>query len=220
MSDEAPTYDAAVVLGSRPVDGGAWELPEHVYHSLDRAVALYRSGRVRHIVVSGKWTFNFDILGIRQPFTEGARMAEYLGRKGVPARDILCETVSKDAISNLYYLKREIFGPAGLRRLIFIAAGPRLARIEFLSRRILGADFVLTFETDGRSAAVPTGSEQRRLALQAAFLEPMRDGDEGWLDGRFYNGPYYDEVRASVLHKAAQEPYIRFATVRHERTGR
>lgn len=207
MPDNDHAYDAAVILGSRPVDGTVWELPAHVYQSLDRAVALYRQKTVHHIVVSGKWTINFDILGIRQPFTECDRMAEYLERHGIPPQAILREAESMDAISNLYYLKRHIFEPKAFRRLLFIAAGPRLARIEFLSKRILGPGYSLEYDSIGPRPGIPSESEARRSALQAAFLEPMRDGDDSWLDGRFYTGPYYDNVRTEVMRKADMEPY-------------
>ena len=93
MPDNKHVFDAAVVLGNRPVDGTVWELPEHVYQSLGLAVAMYRNNETRYIVVAGKWTLNFDILGIRQQFTEYEKMAEYLESKGIPAEAILRETV-------------------------------------------------------------------------------------------------------------------------------
>ena len=71
-------YDTAVILGSRPLDGKTWRFSSHVYHSLDRAIELYNQKAVSSITVSGKWTLNFDILHITQPFTEADRMADYL----------------------------------------------------------------------------------------------------------------------------------------------
>jgi|GEM_PF-1169314 uncharacterized SAM-binding protein YcdF (DUF218 family) len=204
-------YDTAVILGSRPRDGKTWRFPSHVYYSLDRAVELYNKKKISFITVSGKWTLNFDVLHITQPFTECEKMADYLLAKGIPDNAILRESESKDTISNIYYLKRQIFESKGLRSLLFIAAEPRLPRIEFLCQRILGPTYSLHFEAVAYAQDEVSPNEQRTLTKQTAFLAPMKDGDDAWLDGKFYVGPYYDAVRNRVIERAAHEPLLYLA---------
>ncbi len=210
-ADIVTHYDTAVILGSRPSDGKTWRFPSHIYYSLDRAIELYNQKIISSITVSGKWTLNFDVLHITQPFTECDKMADYLLAKDIPADAILRESESKDTISNIYYLKRRVFQPKGLRSLLFIAAEPRLLRIEFLCRRILGSTYAPYFEAVAYGPDEVSPNEQHTLAKQAAFLAPMKDGDDKWLDGKFYVGPYYDAVRDRVVERATHEPLLYLA---------
>ena len=201
----------AVILGSRPYDGKTWQFPSHIYNSLDRAIDLYKQKFISLIVVSGKWTINFDVLHIKQPFKESDKMADYLIAKGIPSQAILRESESKDTISNIYYLKRKIFKPMGLINLLFIAAEPRLQRIEFLCQKILGPDYELRYEAVNFAPDEVSLNEKLTLARQAAFLKPMTAGNDKWLDGKFYTGPYYNNVRKRVLKRASTEPLIYLA---------
>ncbi|MBH0142681.1 YdcF family protein, partial [Pseudomonas syringae pv. tomato] len=51
LSDNAQTSDAAIVLGSKVTPDGVPSA--RLQARLDRAVELYRQGRVRNIIVSG-----------------------------------------------------------------------------------------------------------------------------------------------------------------------
>jgi hypothetical protein len=113
-----------------------------------------------------------------------------------------------DTISNLYYGKKQVFEPHELTKLHFIAAQPRLMRIEWLAHKILGTGYTLSSEGVGYLPEEVSGNEDATFAAQSEFLEPMREGDDAWLDGRFYNGPFYDAVQARVLEAAATEPFI------------
>jgi hypothetical protein len=139
------------------------------------------------------------------------KMAEYLQTRHVPTKDILRESESKDTISNIYYLKRQVFQPKGLKNLLFIAAEARLPRIEFLCKRILGPTYKLRFEAVTHTQGEVSPNEKQTLAKQAAFLAPMKDGDDTWLDNQFYIGPYYAAVRARVIERAALEPLLYLA---------
>lgn len=206
-------YDAVVILGSRPHNPETWEFPSHIYKSLDRAAELCNAGLARHIVTSGKWTINFDALNIEQPFTEAQAMADYLKAK-VPDQSILQESESKDTISNLYFLKRQIFEPYQLHDLHFVAAEGRLHRIKFLCRRILGPDYRCTFEGVGHGPGEVSRNEARTLRIQREFLAPMQDGEDKWLDGKFFDDPFYAKVRARVIRRAQLEPFLRYAKPR------
>lgn len=204
-------YDTAIVLGSRPLGPSDWGLPQHVYASLDRAANLYAEGKVRFITLSGKWTINFDILNIEQPFKECDAMADYLLMKNVPVKVILKEAESIDTISNLYYLKRQILIPNNFKKLLFIAGNTRLNRIEYLSKKILGPEYECSFEGVAILPSETSNNEAFTFKVQSEFLETMKDGDDSWLDDKFYDAPFYEAIRTRVKTTAADEPFIRLA---------
>lgn len=202
-------YDSVVVLGSRPLDVYAWKFPSHVYKSLDKAIELYEKKATKYITVSGKWTINFDILGITQPFRECDAMADYLLDHGIPAKAILREGDSKDTISNLYYLKRQIFKPKSLKTLLFIAAEPRLNRIRFLNEKILGPRYKLDYEGVAYLPGEVSINEGSILKIQTEFLATMADGDDAWLDGKFYEDLFYKRAKDRARERAFFEPVER-----------
>lgn len=204
-------YDAVAVLGSRPRDPKTWKFQPHIYATLTRAAELYKDGQTSYIAVSGKWTLNFDVLHITQPFKECDAMANYLKLLGIADDYILREAESKDTISNLYYLKRQIFEPKNLKKLHFITAEGRVTRVKFLCDRILGPDYALSFEGVAHAPEEISANEARTLDKQRAFLAPMKDGDDAWLDNKFYNDPYYKAVKQRVRERAAGEPFIHLA---------
>jgi uncharacterized SAM-binding protein YcdF (DUF218 family) len=204
-------HEAVVILGSRPYNPDTWEFPSHIYASLTRAAEMIKRKEAQYIAVSGKWTINFDILHIQQPFTECAAMANFLIEDGIPKELILQEAESKDTISNIYYLKRNVLKPNKLKKLHFISANERLSRVAFLCMRILGPKYDCTFEPVSAKPGEVSPNEARTLKTQAAFLKPMTDGDDAWLDERFFNDPFYDQVRARVLGRARLEPFMHLA---------
>lgn len=205
-------YDAIIILGSRPTNPASWAFPSHIYHALDRAVELIKQSHAQYVIVSGKWTINFDVLHIQQPFLECNAMADYLAERGVAEAKILRETESKDTISNFYYIKRAILKKyPQIRTLHFIAAEPRLERIAFLCQRILGPDYNCSFEGVAYKEGEVSPNEARTMRVQGEFLAPMQDGEDSWLDGKFFGDPFYDTVRARVIERAANEPFLPLA---------
>ena len=95
-------YDLAVVLGTRFTQD--YQLRQDLIDRLDRTAELYKQGRIKKILVSGRWTIWYDWLSITPPTTEAALMKQYLVAKGVSTRDITKESRSKDTIGNIYYL--------------------------------------------------------------------------------------------------------------------
>ncbi len=187
------TYDAIVVLGSQP-DPATWKFPKQVYDCLDRAMELLNQDNASHISVSGDHGIKLDNLNIKQPFKECDVLADYLLKRGVPSDKILKEGESRDTISNLYYLKTQVFIPQQMKYLLFVVAEFRIPRLQFLCKRILGKDYMCDFESIS-SKTGSTYNESHTLKIQSAFLEPMADGNHNWLDGKFYDAPMYQYWR-------------------------
>jgi len=197
-------YDAVVVAGYQP-DTTTWEFPEHVYKSLDKAKSLLESGRATHIVTAGKWSIAMDNRGLVQPFRECDAMADYLLAQGVPENKILREGFSKDTISNLYYLKTKIFMPKGYTKILFVAADFRIQRLEFLCKRILGAEYECDFEPVAAERN-STYNEPHAFKIQQEFLAPMKDGDHAWLADKFYSAPMYQYWAKHDRKKYVDQP--------------
>lgn len=83
----------ALVMGAAQYDG---EPSPALQRRLDRALALYRSGCVERVVVSGG----------NQPgdrFSEGEAGVRYLGDRGVPDEALAGETEARNSVENLRY---------------------------------------------------------------------------------------------------------------------
>lgn len=183
-------YDAVIVAGSQP-DTSAWEFPQQLYQCLDIAQSILESGQATYIITSGKWSIALDNIGLKQPFLECNKMAEYLISRGVPSNKILRESISKDTISNLYYLKTEILIPKNFKNILYITASFRVPRAEFLCKRILGNDYKVDF-VEVVSAPSASYNEPHTFKVQKDFLKPMQDGDHEWLADKFYSDPMYE----------------------------
>lgn len=185
-----PHYDAIIVLGSKP-DTTTWRFPAHVYATLDRAADLYRAGVAPFIILSGKWALSFDSQGITQPYRECDEMATYLAAHGVPADALLLEGESKDTISNLFYIKRQILAPRALRRALLITADFREQRIQYLAAKILGPAYTVAYHTVPSAPQERYPHEDETMRRTQQFLGDMPAGEDGFLDGTFYTAPYY-----------------------------
>lgn len=185
-------YDLIILLGTQP-DLTTWKLPEQINACLYRAKQLLDDSVAPYIVTSGKWSITVDTLNLRQPFYECDEMARLLAELGVAPEKILTERSSKDSISNLYYLKKEILIPRNARRLLFVVADFRIPRLQFLCERILGDGFDVDFEPI-KSEPGPSYNEPKTLQLQTDFLRPMKDGDHEWLADKFFDAPMYRQM--------------------------
>lgn len=183
-------YDAVVVIGSKP-NVATWEFPSHVIASLNKAVAVYKSGGTRHVLVSGKWALDFEDDGIVQPFRECDRMADYLQNHGVPTQAIAREGQSKDTIANVYYQK-QIFKARQWHKVLYIVADFRKPRLAFLCSKILGAPYDVTIATVPALPQEVYPHEADTLRRTQAFLSPMSAGDDSFLHGKFYNAAFYE----------------------------
>lgn len=182
-------YDAIIVLGSQP-DPVTWQFPKQIYTSLDSTIELFNRGVAPVVITSGDHTINFDFDGIDQPSPECDMLAEYLRANGFDSKDILTERHSKDSISNLYYLKKEILLPNNMTNVLFVVASFRIPRLQFLCAKILGPQFMVSFEPVLAEQG-STYDEESTIRRQREFLAPMKDGDSEWLADKFYSDPFY-----------------------------
>lgn len=193
------TYDTIIVLGSKP-NTTTWEFPSHVPASLDQAANLWHEGAAPYIIVSGKWALSFDQHGITQPYRECDKMAEYLAQLHVPSEAILREGESKDTVSNLLYTKRQILAPQHMHDVLLITADFRLERLKYLTAKILGPDYNVSFTTVPCQPGEAYPQEPDTLARTRRFLGSMADGDDSYLDDKlfgasYYNNPWYSSPR-------------------------
>lgn len=184
-------FDTITVLGSMP-DPATWEFPDHVYDSLDKAADLLQQTAAPSITLSGKWALSLERQGLVQPFNEADKMAEYLrANHGVATSSMYVENNSKDTIANLYELKQRIYEPLEMRRILMIVADYRLPRLFYLTHQILGDKYDVILQGVPTTKSGLADSEARAFARQYKFLHDMTPGEDHWLDGRFYDDPYY-----------------------------
>jgi uncharacterized SAM-binding protein YcdF (DUF218 family) len=200
-------YDAIVVLGSQP-DFRNWMFPSHPYISLDRALELLNEGVAPYICLSGDHALKYDNTGITQPFKECDKEEEYLLSRGCPPEVILKEGESRDTISNFYYLKNLVFKPRNIRHILVVTTDFRTKRIAFLCQKVLGPDYQIGFETVEYKSEEVYKNEVHTLKVQSKFLKEMKDGDDAWLKGKFYDAPMYKYWEARDL--AETDPIKRF----------
>ncbi|WP_228451761.1 YdcF family protein [Chryseobacterium sp. SN22] len=81
ISDEGKNADLAVILGNKVNEDGT--LSTRLEKPLESGIQLYKSHRVRKILVSGG-------LG-KEGFYEGDKMKEFLVSKGIPDSDIIID---------------------------------------------------------------------------------------------------------------------------------
>lgn len=110
---------AALILGASVVAGA----PSHVLAArADAAIALYRAGTVKRILVTGD--------NGERSYDEVTATLGYLREQGVPTRDIFLDRAGFDTYSSMYRA-RHIFGA---RSLIIATQDFHLPRAVFLAR--------------------------------------------------------------------------------------
>ncbi len=82
LNDSEGSGDVAIVLGNRVFADGS--LASWTQGRVDKALELYREGKVRKIFVSGG-------LGVEDHYPEGKAMKEYLVRNGVPDSAVIAD---------------------------------------------------------------------------------------------------------------------------------
>lgn len=185
-------YDAIIVLGSRP-DTQQWEFPSHVHKSLDVAADLFSKKAAPYIIVSGKWALWLERAHLQQPYRECDKLADYLQQKGVPPEAILKEGESKDTIANIYYTKRTILQPRGLKRLLIVGAAFRKERLAFICQKVLGPDYTVDFKIVPGTAGGAYPHESETFARTKTFLHDMPAGHDAFLKNVFYGAEFYTQ---------------------------
>jgi uncharacterized SAM-binding protein YcdF (DUF218 family) len=185
-------HDLIILLGSQP-DPKTWEFPDQVITCLRRSKELLDEGQAPFVVASGKWSTRLDTLGLQQPFRECDKLEELLISEGVPKEKILKEGDSKDTISNLYYVKKDILIPNDWHRIIFVVADFRIPRIKYLCDQILGSEYTVDFDII-KSDPSHSYDEPQTFKLHKEFLDQMKVGDHEWLADKFYSAPMYQQA--------------------------
>jgi uncharacterized SAM-binding protein YcdF (DUF218 family) len=170
--------DAIIVLGRGIRDDGT--LPIDPQSRVKKAVELYSNGRASHIVMSGAWTYHFDISPI---FAESTAMKNYAIELGVPSDHIIEESKSMDTIGNVYFTKKDVCEPRGWKSLAIVASDEHMPRIEYLFRKIYGPEYSFEFEIsnrviDGIAYQKETEHETSSMKVTKQWLESLELGDD------------------------------------------
>jgi uncharacterized SAM-binding protein YcdF (DUF218 family) len=200
-------YDLCVVLGLR--FGGRWGLRSDLKQMLNKAADLYRTGSIKTIVVSGRWTIWYDWLHIKPPVTEAMLMKRYLQKQGVPKDSIICESYSKDTVGNAYFVKVLTKKHPTFKRILVICALQRERRARFLFHKFFGDDYSVSFypvyaQHDAQSSL---GNEEKLLEEDKKLLEHVRAGHEEDIKQQLYSLPHYRKQAIAIeshpyLHRA------------------
>lgn len=187
-------YDAVIILGAKPI-GETPKFPSHIYAALDRSAELYRLEKTHYIILSGNYALRYDRDNQQPPFRECDAMADYLIARGIPRDALLLEGVSKDTVANFYYTKREVLAPHNLHKVHFIAADFRIARLDYLARKIFGPDYTVTFTPVSALAEEVNPTESIVMQRTQNFLASMQPGDDSFLKDAFYTHPFYQRPK-------------------------
>lgn len=118
--DAVPANDVAIVLGTSPKIQGRWVNPFFVGR-MDTAAALYRTGKVKHFLVSGD--------NSRKTYDEPTAMREALVERGVPAAAVTLDYAGFRTLDTMARAKA-VFG---LRRCTVVTDDFHMARSLYLA---------------------------------------------------------------------------------------
>jgi uncharacterized SAM-binding protein YcdF (DUF218 family) len=157
---------------------------------------LYRQGGAKKIAVCGKWSLAW----------EAEEMKKLLVKLGVDERDIIKEDLSKDTVGNAYYLKTRIVKSLGIRRILVACADYAQERVKYIFYKVFEPAYSITYMptcTPYKDDKEVMSAQHAVFLLQKRFLRRMKRGDEGFLEDRLYNDPYYQQkVPEKVTHVA------------------
>ncbi|HWM92380.1 MAG TPA: YdcF family protein [Thermoanaerobaculia bacterium] len=141
--------DAAIVLGAAVQSGR----PSPVFAArLDHAIDLHRRGIVRYLILTGG-------IGKGDSIAESQAGAAYAVARGVPAQDILTESVSHTTLQNLTEARR-LLRSAGLRTCLLVSDPLHMRRAHGMLRDL---------GVDARPSPTPS-TRYRTLRAQIPFL--------------------------------------------------
>jgi uncharacterized SAM-binding protein YcdF (DUF218 family) len=168
--------DVVVALGGGVTPAGQ---PQPVTMARTRrAIALYRCGRARQIVMSGAYGM-YDPPPSR---AEAATMAEIALAEGVPQDDIAVEARSRDTIGNIWFTK-PILRERQWRRVIVVTSDWHAPRVRYLIKTIWGPGYVVAIEpvTGEQGTRRPEEIaiwETGLLALSRRWFAAIQPGDD------------------------------------------
>lgn len=171
--------DVIIVLGRGVEDDGT--LPLDPQSRVRKAVELYNHGRAPQIVMSGAWTYHFDISPIS---AESTAMKKYAIELGVPDDHIVEESESMDTIGNVYFTKKNVCEPHGWKSLTIVASDEHMPRIKYLFKKIYGPEYSFEFEISNRvidEVAYQREMEHETSSMKVTkqWLDTIEPGDDG-----------------------------------------
>lgn len=133
--------------------------------------------------------------------TEAAIMKKYAASLGADARKVLLEDNSRDTLSNATFTKKDYLIPRQLRNIMVVTSSFHVPRAEYLFRKVLGPDYLITFVSAGGDMQPGRlAKEERSLAFARALLDTVADGDDGKIRQRMseWLHPYAKHPRFTV----------------------
>ena len=121
------TFDCIVVLGGG-INSDSY-LPKIAKVRVDKAIALYKTGKVPCIIMSGKWSINAKK---NFPLSEAEAMEKYAVSQGVNKDDILVEKESQDTLGNAYFTKINFLNPAHWKKFLVVTTDFHVVRTKYL----------------------------------------------------------------------------------------
>lgn len=175
-----------------------WQLPEMVLDRVPTLVDLYQKRTADRLLLSGGYSVNFDLKGIKPPTTEARELKKVLVGLGVSEKSIYLEERSRDTIGNFYFSKKCYLEPKGWKKIAVVCADFHDERARALAKKILGVGYELKF------VATPTkwvgDREVRKVQVetmrkQLEFLDSLGEDLDGELERRLYLDPFFTSVR-------------------------
>lgn len=185
-------------------------LPFFVKNSLNEAYKLFHQGVSERIIVSGKWSYLYEL---EPKTTEAAAAAKYLNTIGVSEKKLLLEERSQDLISSAYYLKKLILLPRRLKNILIITSDFQEERVKFVFNKILGGDFTITYHLVA-SALTPQllweffTYERHLLHQTQAFLRKIKKGDHHFLKDKLFKALFYKKGYPGRIHQLVSQGKI------------
>lgn len=181
-----------VVSGGITIKG---QIPFFVKNRLDEAYKLFHKDMSSRIILSGKWSYLYDI---EPEKTEARAMLEYLELIGTPKKNILLEEKSQDLISSAYYLRKIYLGHRRFQDIIVIASDFQEERVTYVFKKVLGPNFKITFHFVPSQLSPSLlweffTYERHTLLKTQAFLRRMKKGNYKYLTSKLFKARYYKD---------------------------
>lgn len=170
--------DVIIVLGRGIEDDGS--LPPDPKARVGKATELYKDGVAPFVIMSGAWTYHFDIHPNR---SESKAMKEYAVELGIPEYALIEESKSMDTIGNVYFTKKDIIEQRGFKDIVVVASDDHMPRVKYLFEKIYGEAYNLKFVISERviddvSYEKEMAHESNSMAITHQWLDSFKPGDD------------------------------------------
>jgi len=169
--------DVIIVLGGGIAPDGTLKGPS--MRRVELARDLYYGGTAQNIIVSSKYSYQLKFIPLS---TIAAEMKIKLVSHGVPATQIIEENLSRDTISNVFFVKK-ILKEKNWYNIEIVTSSFQFERARYLCGKILGADYKVSFSIapDGLSSddlIRQNKIEKELLGKTKKIFEQIKDGND------------------------------------------